>query len=164
MGTYTIEQYATRFNPDSGKHEIKPTTPGELSNVYSVFHRGEHVASFYTRTEAEEYIDLKSGQRSDGSSADYYTLPPGTSQLQDLISYRNMNAQDGEIFRAIYRKGLASHSDELRDAKKVLFYANAEVERLKKLEANRHDSRPDQPLRMTLDEDKVYVTKAGESL
>ena len=69
---------------------------------------------------------------SDGSTASYYELPEGAKELQDLISHRNMNAQDGEIFRAIYRKGMASHSDELRDAKKVLFYAQAEVKRLEK--------------------------------
>lgn len=69
---------------------------------------------------------------SDGSTAEYYKLPEGATELQDLISHRNLNAQDGEIFRAIYRKGLASHSDELRDARKVLFYAQAEVERLER--------------------------------
>ena len=73
---------------------------------------------------------------SDGSTADYYELPAGATQLQDLISHRNLNAQDGEMFRAIYRKGRASHSDELRDAKKVLFYAQAEVARLEKLQAS----------------------------
>lgn len=73
--------------------------------------------------------------QSDGSTAAYYKLPHGSAELQDLISHRNMNAQDGEIFRAIYRKGRASHSDELRDAKKVLFYAKAEVERLERLRA-----------------------------
>jgi hypothetical protein len=73
--------------------------------------------------------------KSDGSSAEYYRLPEGCTELQDLISYRNLNAQDGEIFRAIYRKGLADHSDALRDAKKVLFYARAEVERLEKLQS-----------------------------
>jgi len=74
--------------------------------------------------------------RSDGSTASYYELPAGAKELQDLISYRNLNAQDGEIFRAIYRKGRASHSDELRDAKKVLFYAQAEVKRLESLAAD----------------------------
>lgn len=73
--------------------------------------------------------------KSDGSTADYYELPAGATELQDLISHRNLNAQDGEIFRAIYRKGRASHSDELRDARKVLFYAQAEVKRLEKLAA-----------------------------
>lgn len=73
--------------------------------------------------------------RSDGSTADYYVLPEGATQLQDLISHRNLNAQLGEIFRACYRFGLADHSDQLRDAKKIRFYAQAEVERLEKLNA-----------------------------
>lgn len=72
--------------------------------------------------------------KSDGSTASYYQLPPGCTELQDLISHRNLNAQDGEMFRAIYRKGRASHSDELRDARKVLFYAQAEVKRLEALQ------------------------------
>lgn len=70
---------------------------------------------------------------SDGSSANYYKLPAGAKQLQDLISHRNMNSQIGEIFRACYRMGMAAHSDELRDAKKILFYAKAEVARLEAL-------------------------------
>jgi hypothetical protein len=74
--------------------------------------------------------EMTSKNTSDGSTASYYELPKGCTELQDLISHRNLNAQDGEMFRAIYRKGRASHSDELRDAKKVLFYAHAEVERL----------------------------------
>lgn len=72
---------------------------------------------------------------SDGTTASYYELPEGCTELQDLISHRNLNAQDGEMFRAIYRKGRASHSDELRDARKVLFYAQAEVKRLEALRA-----------------------------
>lgn len=70
---------------------------------------------------------------SDGSTASYYELPPKARELQHLISHRNMNAQIGEIFRACYRYGQASHSDQLRDAKKILFYAKAEVERLEAL-------------------------------
>jgi len=70
---------------------------------------------------------------SDGSTASYYELPRGAKELQDLISSRNMNAQIGEIFRACYRMGRAAHSDELRDAKKILFYAKAEVARLEAL-------------------------------
>jgi hypothetical protein len=41
-----------------------------------------------------------------------------------------MNAQMGEIFRSCYRYGSASHSDQLRDAKKIKFYIDAEIERL----------------------------------
>jgi len=70
---------------------------------------------------------------SDGSTAAYYELPADAWQLQDLISHRDMNAQIGEIFRACYRYGLASHSDRLRDAKKIKFYVEAEIARLEKL-------------------------------
>ena len=69
---------------------------------------------------------------SDGSTASYYQLPAGATELQHLISYRDMNAQIGEIFRACYRYGIASHSDKLRDAKKIRFYAEAEIARLEK--------------------------------
>ena len=75
-------------------------------------------------------------ETSDGSTASYYELPAGATELQHLISERNMNAQIGEIFRACYRYGRASHSNKLRDAKKILFYAQAEVDRLKRWEPN----------------------------
>ena len=80
----------------------------------------------------EEYYKIMKQTTSDGSTASYYELPPDCSELQHLISHRNMNAQIGEIFRACYRYGQASHSSQLRDAKKILFYAKAEVERLEK--------------------------------
>ena len=69
---------------------------------------------------------------SDGSTAAYYELPSNANELQDLISYRDMNAQIGEIFRSCYRYGIASHSDKLRDAKKIKFYIDAEIKRLEK--------------------------------
>lgn len=81
-------------------------------------------------THATVEEDTTPKQVSDGSTASYYELPTGAKELQDLISYKNMNAQIGEIFRACYRMGEASHSDELRDAKKIRFYIDAEIKRL----------------------------------
>lgn len=71
---------------------------------------------------------------SDGSSADYYQLPADAKELQDLISHKNMNAQVGEIFRACYRYGEVAHSEMLRDAKKIKFYAEAEIKRLESMD------------------------------
>lgn len=71
--------------------------------------------------------------KSDGSTASYYQLPEGCTELQDLISHRDMNAQIGEIFRSCYRYGQASHSDKLRDAKKIKFYIDAEIKRLENI-------------------------------
>lgn len=75
--------------------------------------------------------------KSDGSTASYYELPEGAKELQDLISHRDMNSQVGEIFRACYRYGLVEHSDKLRDAKKIKFYADAEIKRLEKLQGSK---------------------------
>lgn len=69
-------------------------------------------------------------ETSDGSTASYYELPQGAAELQDLISFKSMNAQIGEIFRASYRYGEVAHSKKLRDAKKIKFYAEAEIKRL----------------------------------
>ena len=76
--------------------------------------------------EAHDSID----NVSDGSTASYYELPDYASELQHLISHKNMNAQMERIFRSCYRYGIASHSDQLRDAKKIKFYIEAEIERL----------------------------------
>ena len=67
---------------------------------------------------------------SDGTTAEYYELPKDSTELQHLISYKDMNAQIGEIFRECYRYGQASHCDPLRGVRKILFYAKAEEERL----------------------------------
>ena len=71
-------------------------------------------------------------EHSDGASANYFVLPEDATELQDLISAKNMNAQIGEIFRACYRYGEVAHSPCIRDIKKILFYANAELARLEK--------------------------------
>jgi hypothetical protein len=82
---------------------------------------------------SEKYIAvLKS--KSDGSTASYYELPDGAKELQDLISAKDMNAQVGEAFRSLYRFGQSSHSDKIRDAKKVIFYMQAEIARIEKYE------------------------------
>jgi hypothetical protein len=72
--------------------------------------------------------------QSDGSTASYYGLPERAEELQDLISYKNMNAQIGEIFRTCYRYDEVEHSPKLRDAKKIKFYIEAEIKRLEQYE------------------------------
>lgn len=68
--------------------------------------------------------------KSDGSTASYYELPEGATELQHLISFKDLNAQMGEIFRAVYRYGEVAHSARIRDAKKIKYYIEAEIERL----------------------------------
>lgn len=66
---------------------------------------------------------------SDGSTASYYELPSWARELADLIRYKKMNGSQAEAFRALYRGAEASHSDERRQARKLLTYAIDEVVR-----------------------------------
>ena len=85
----------------------------------------------------EQMKEALSKIESDGSTASYYELPEDCKELQDLISFRDMNAQMGEIFRAVYRYGMVKHSPKRRDIKKIIFYAQKELERLEKYGGNR---------------------------
>ena len=92
------------------------------------------IADEYEKSVMNTGVSKKDTTKSDGSTADYYELPEGAKELQQLISHTNMNAQIGEIFRACYRYGRVAHSEMIRDAKKIKFYAEAEIARLEKLE------------------------------
>ena len=65
-----------------------------------------------------------------GSTPSQYGLPKDAIDLQDLIEYRSMNFAIGNIFKACYRRGTCSHSDELRDMRKILWFADREIKRL----------------------------------
>lgn len=71
---------------------------------------------------------------SDGTTASYYELPPDAKELQDIISFKDMNAQMGEIFRATMRYGEVAHSAKMRDINKIIFYATEEKKRLEMYE------------------------------
>lgn len=71
--------------------------------------------------------------KSDGSTADYYVLPNGATELQHLISHRDMNFFVGSIFCLCYDYSKEGHSN-IRTARKIEKYARAEVERLESLQ------------------------------
>jgi len=84
------------------------------------------------RNISTKMLDSRAKVKSDGSTASYYELPEEAKELQHLISFKDMNAQMGEIFRAVYRYGQVEHSEKIRDAKKIKYYIDAEIERLTK--------------------------------
>lgn len=138
---YSLKAVAKRFNMpystvwnihDKLKNTYKPvntsdTTPPTLPT---------NVSKSNTTKKKSKSSPLDRALRlvSDGSTADYYELPKDAKELQDLISHKNMNAQIGEIFRSCYRYGEVAHSEKLRDAKKIKFYAEAEIKRLENLQ------------------------------
>jgi hypothetical protein len=58
-----------------------------------------------------------------GSTPKQYGLPPGATELQDLIEYRQMPFSLGNIFKACYRMGVCDHSDNIRDINKIIWFA-----------------------------------------
>jgi len=130
--------------------------PGEYHNIRQAIGNGIIRTAAEIHSMWERPVKQPKKEVSDGSSANYYTIPfsaitneqalvklgipalsarmllKHTFQVQDLISYKNMNAQIGEIFRAALRYGEVGHSSKLRDAKKMEAYAKFEQERLDK--------------------------------
>jgi hypothetical protein len=68
-----------------------------------------------------------------GGKTEYYDTPEGNKTLQDLIEYKEMNFAIGNIFKACYRLGKQEHSKKERDLNKILYFANRELEKLKKV-------------------------------
>lgn len=64
-----------------------------------------------------------------GSTPSQYGLPSEAKELQDLIEYREMNFAIGNIFKACYRMGSCNHSDKLRDLRKILWFAQRELDK-----------------------------------
>lgn len=64
-----------------------------------------------------------------GSTPHQYGLPEGATELQDLIEHRRMNFAMGNIFKACYRAGTCSHSSRQRDLRKIIWFAQRELDR-----------------------------------
>lgn len=65
-----------------------------------------------------------------GGSQNYYDLPLGAEQLQDLIEHRNMNGNVKDIFKSCYRAGLKEGTSEEYDARKRVYYSLRELGRI----------------------------------
>lgn len=86
---------------------------------------GEDLKRFYNGCHAAHNATITS----DGSTASYYELPEWAMEVMDLIRYWKLNGSQAEMLRALARGDRASHSDEQRQAKKLLAYAVDEVVR-----------------------------------
>jgi aminopeptidase N len=80
--------------------------------------------------ESDEPVEPLPNLNVGGSTPGQYALPADATELQDLIEYREMNFALGNIFKAAYRNGTCSHSDELREINKILWFATRERRRI----------------------------------
>lgn len=71
---------------------------------------------------------MTSKHKSDGGSTDYYIIPEGTRDLDDLIANKGMSFRMGNIFKACYRLGQKEGTDREYDLRKIIFFAQRELE------------------------------------
>lgn len=75
---------------------------------------------------------MTSKHKSDGGATDYYHIPEGTRDLDDLIALKQMSFRMGNIFKACYRLGQKEGTDREYDLRKIIFFAQRELEMVEK--------------------------------
>ena len=77
---------------------------------------------------------MSNKEQSDGSSANYYKLPENASELQDLISAKNMNFYIGSIFELCYDHSKAEKAQDKNSQiciiARIINYAEYEKKRI----------------------------------
>jgi len=85
----------------------------------------------------DQYAGKVKKVASDGSTASYYELPEGATELQDLISSKNMNFAVGSIFVLCYAHSVATKeqniSAQIKIVKDIIYYAEHERKRLENM-------------------------------
>ena len=80
-----------------------------------------------TLPECEKFV-----KQNNGNDTDYYKIPADAEMLQDLIEHKNMGWNIANVFKSCYRINDSTHSSYERDLNKILWFANRELNRIKK--------------------------------
>lgn len=75
-------------------------------------------------------VEQKKKITSDGGSSDYYKVPDGTRDIDDLIVHKKMPWRIANIFKACYRWDEKEGNDMLYDINKILWFGEREKEEL----------------------------------
>lgn len=96
--------------------------------------------------------------KSDGGSTEYYDIPKEAKDIGDLIEYRDMSFNVGNIFKACYRIGQKDGTTELYDLEKIVYFAQRELRRAKVAERERQKADQDsQPITAVATEPQYRV-------
>lgn len=97
-----------------------------LVNVWGCFSKNRYKKSLLK----QEVKKIEVEDKKTGWKTDYYQLPPGATELQDLIEHKNMNFAVANIFKACYRLGQKTGTSRVYDINKILWFAQREKERV----------------------------------
>ena len=76
-----------------------------------------------------QYVNNKQYTSDGGSTQSYYGLPKGATDIADLIDYREMSFNLGNVFKACYRLGQKQGSSDVYDLRKIIYFATRELEK-----------------------------------
>ncbi len=81
----------------------------------------------------KKYNEIVDSVVNNGGSTDYYKFDIGWSECGDVIEARNMNYNQGNIFKASFCFNIERHSgtDYERELNKIVYFAQRELERIK---------------------------------
>lgn len=77
----------------------------------------------------EPYVPPSAKDKNDGSNANYYEIPEGARSLGDIIDGFRLNFNQGNILKAIWRLGRKPGVSRSYDLKKIIYYAQRELNR-----------------------------------
>ncbi len=77
-----------------------------------------------------ELVKEVESAKPDGWSSEYYQIPEGCKELQDIIRFKNMNFARGNIFKAAFRLGEKAGTSEAYDLRKIIWFARDELKRI----------------------------------
>ena len=132
-GVRVMEQIQLDFEGFISHH---PQRTGEARGDETPYlPRGEY--DEYTPEKVLERIDAAKNEvlkqeSPEGYATDYYVLPEGAKELGDLIDYKNMSFNVGNVFKACYRLGEKEGTTKEYDLYKMIYFAQRELERLRK--------------------------------
>ena len=74
-----------------------------------------------------------STSHNNGGKTDYYDLPKDAKCCQDIIEWRDMNFQQGNIFKVAFTFNHGRHDATTyeRELNKIIYFAQRELERIK---------------------------------
>ena len=71
-----------------------------------------------------------------GGSTDYYKFNPEWKEVADIIEAKDMSYNIANCFKACFRLGGEHHSSKERDLNKIIYFAQRELDLLKKKKQN----------------------------
>jgi len=110
------EMYSYKILADHGYHLYVP------ARYFTVV---EESPIEITQEDGPKFDDTILDTLNNGGSTDYYKLDPEWREASDIIEARNMNYNQGNIFKAAMTFNIGRHqgTDELRDLNKIIFFA-----------------------------------------